>query len=61
METFFVASHLKDQLVALRSELSTKKEEKAYVNDVLERAYSYSIILLGSYARVATNNLSAGK
>lgn len=56
MEVYFVSRELKDELLALRRETSYTIKGKVYVNDMLKREYSYSIILLASYARVATNN-----
>jgi hypothetical protein len=56
MEVFFVSRELKDKLVALRPETSTSIVGKVFVNDVQERMYSYSIILLACYARLAINN-----
>lgn len=56
MDVFFVSREVKDKLTALHPETSTSIVGKVFVNDVHERTYSYSIILLACYARLATNN-----
>jgi hypothetical protein len=56
MESYFVSRELKDDLIALEPESSVLLVGKVYKNDVLERKYSYSIIVLACYARLATNN-----
>ena len=56
MESYFVSRELKDNLIALQPESSVLLTGKVYKNGVLERKYSYSIIVLACYARLATNN-----
>lgn len=56
MESYFVSRELKDDLIALEPESSVLLVGKVYKNGVLERKYSYSIIVLACYARLATNN-----
>ncbi len=46
MDVFFVSREIKDQLIALHPETTTSIVSKVFVNDVQEKAFSYSIILL---------------